>query len=74
MSSTKSINSISVNAEENNPQVVVKEANFVEPEAKKEEAPVAEPAPAKSEKGLVVKVKTETWVEVKNENKLYFLR
>lgn len=58
-------------AEENNPQVVVKETNFVEPEAKKEEAAVAEPAPVKSEKGLVVKVKTETWVEVKNENKLY---
>lgn len=59
------------NAEENNPQVVVKETNFVEPEAKKEAAPAAEPVPVKSEKGLVVKVKTETWVEVKNENKLY---
>lgn len=59
------------NAEDNNPQVVVKETNFVEPETKKEEAPAADTAPAKTEKGLVVKVKTETWVEVKNDNKLY---
>lgn len=59
------------NAEDNNPQVVVKETNFVEPENKKEETPAAEPVPAKTEKGLVVRVKNETWVEVKNDNKLY---
>lgn len=58
-------------AEENTPQVVVKETNFVEPEAEKEETPATEPASVKTEKGLVIKVKKETWVEVKNDNKLY---
>lgn len=65
------------NAEENNPQVVVKETSFKEPAktAEPAAAPVAEPAaetkPAKSEKGLSLSVKKDTWVEVKNDSKLY---
>lgn len=60
-------------AEENTPHVVVKETNFVEPEAKnvKPAEQPREAKPVKDEKGLMIKVQTETWVEVKNENKLY---
>lgn len=72
-----------VNAENNNPQVVVKEGNFVaEPAAKVEPAQAVVPSidvkPAKevaasvsADKGLVLKIKKDTWVEVKNDQKLY---
>lgn len=67
------------NAEDNNPQVVVKEESFVAAEtAPKAEtpAPSAEPAQVKDSaeaktKGLVIKVKKETWIEVKSPDKLY---
>lgn len=78
-------------AEENNPQVVVKETSFIaEPdkteagtempakaEVKTEAVPsaveeqTAEVKPAREEKGLVIKVKKDTWIEVKNDEKLY---
>lgn len=66
-----------VNAENNNPQVIVKEESFVPAEtAPKTEAPARAEVSvaakdAKESKGLVIKVKKETWVEVKNLNKLY---
>lgn len=66
------------NAEMNNPQVVVKDASFVAPTAKKIEpaAPATEVKPSKvvtsaEGKGLVLKIKKDTWVEVKNDKKLY---
>lgn len=64
-------------AEDNNPQVTVKEESFVPAgTAPKTEnpAPVETSAPVKAEKedqGLVIKVKKETWIEVKNAQKLY---
>lgn len=64
------------NAENSNPQVVVKETSFKDPEKKVEAAAiitasVSEAKPAKDEKALVLKVSKETWVEVKNDQKLY---
>lgn len=63
------------NAEENNPQVIVKETSFKEPEKKIEAAAVAAPAmEIKADKdvnGLMVRVSKDTWVEVKNDKKLY---
>lgn len=58
---------------DNNSQIVVKETSFVEVEPQKilTDAPADIITPAKDEKGLVVKVKEDTWVEVKNDSKLY---
>lgn len=63
-----------VNAEDDNPQVIVKDESFVPAEtAPKIEAPVKadDSVSAKVSKGLVIKIKKETWVEVRNLNKLY---
>lgn len=60
------------NAEENNPQVVVKETSFQEPLQTVSDAVSAPAAKAvKNEKGLVLNIKKDTWVEVKNDRKLY---
>ncbi len=49
------------------PQVTITEESFVEPKAAAEEVK-AEP---KTEQGVVLKIKQESWIEVKDNSKLY---
>ena len=54
-------------------QVTITEASFIEPEPAAE-TPAEQPAieePAAEETGVVVKIKAETWIEVKDDEKLY---
>ena len=51
------------------PQVTITEESFVEPKAATEE--VKAKAEPKTENGVVLKIKQESWIEVKDSNKLY---
>ncbi len=53
-----------------NNQVTITEASFVEPEKENAKAPVAAEEPKKDET-VVIKIKEETWIEVKNADTLY---
>ena len=53
-----------------NNQVTITEASFVEPETEKANAMVAAEEPKKDET-VVVKIKEDTWIEVKNADTLY---
>ena len=53
-----------------NDQVTITEASFVEPEKEKSDAPVVTEEPKKDET-VVIKIKEETWIEVKNADTLY---
>ena len=51
-------------------QVTITEASFVEPEKENANAPLAAEEPKKDET-VVIKIKEETWIEVKNADTLY---
>ena len=53
-----------------NEQVTITEASFVEPEKENANAPLAAEEPKKDET-VVIKIKEETWIEVKNADTLY---
>jgi len=53
-------------------QITMTDASFSEPAPEESTTPKAEPeTPATPQEGVVIKVKAETWIEVKDENKLY---
>ncbi len=63
-----------INASEtegNATQIVMTEASFSEPEAKEPATPKNETETTAPQNGVVIKVKAETWIEVKDQNKLY---
>ncbi len=57
--------------DENTAQVVMTEASFTEPEAQQQTAPKTDVEAITPQEGVVIKVKAETWIEVKDQNKLY---
>lgn len=55
-----------------NPQVLVKEESYIPADTTtKEETPSKDETSSQNDKGLYIKAKKDTWIEVKNSQKLY---